>query len=122
MKFLTKVWQVSQKVGQLVGLFAQPIQQVSPAAGVIVGRVLDTSEKFTSIIKQVEISGQALSVPGPSKLLMAAPNIEQAILESAAIAGRKIANPTLFKQGATKIADGWADVLNSLHEDEAEKV
>jgi hypothetical protein len=44
---------------------------------------------------------------------MAAPLIAQAILQSSLMAGHTLADPVLFKQGATKIADGLADVLNA---------
>lgn len=122
MKFLSKVWQISQKVGQVIGLFAPAVQVLAPQSGAIVGKILDTSEKFTSVIQQVELAGQALGVAGPDKLKMAAPNIAQVVLGSAAIAGRKIHDEALFTQGCTKVADGWCDVLNSLHEDEAGKL
>ena len=121
MKFLGRLAQIAQKVVQVVGLFGPTIQQVLPQSGAVVGKVIDTSEKFSAVIASAELSGQALALPGPDKLKMAAPNIAQVILGSAAIAGRKIHDPGLFTQGATKIADGWADCLNSLHEDEAEK-
>lgn len=121
MKFLSKLASVAQKVGQVIGIFGPMIQMTVPSSGAVVGKIIDTSEKLTAVIVSAELSGQALGLPGPDKLKLAAPNIAQVILGSAAIAGRKIANPVLFTQGATKIGDGWADILNSLHEDEATK-
>lgn len=66
------------------------------------------------IITNVEAVGQALNIAGPDKLRAAAPQVAQAILGSALLANHKVANAALFTQGSTKMADGLADILNSL--------
>jgi len=124
MKFLSKLAQVALKVGQVVGIFGPVFSSVVPSSGAIVGRILDVSTKFNEIIMQVELGSAALTSPldGADKLRMAIPAFSEAILSSAAIAGKKIGNPTLYRQGVEKVASGWADILNSLHEDEVAKL
>lgn len=124
MKFLSKLAQVALKVGQVVGIFGPVFTQVVPGSGSVVGRILDVSTKFNEIIMHVELGSAALTSPlaGAEKLRMAIPAFSEAILSSAAIAGKKIGNPTLYREGVEKVASGWADILNSLHEDEAAKL
>lgn len=71
--------------------------------------------QIADIITTTEAIGQTLNLPGTQKLDAAAPLVAQVILKSAVLANHQIANPSLFSQGARKIADGFADVLNSLH-------
>ncbi len=71
---------------------------------------------MAGIIQQIEIIGQKMQTPGAQKLQMAAPLVAQVILQSSVLANHKIANSDLFQQGCTKVADGWADILNSLNE------
>ncbi len=71
-------------------------------------------EQISAIIVQVELFGQALNLKGPDKLTAASPAVAQIILQSSILANHKIANEELFKAGCKKIADGMADVMNSL--------
>lgn len=87
-----------------------------------VAKGVDTLSHVGGIVVQVEAVGEALQIKGPDKLRAAAGPAAQAILQSALVAGRKIANPELFRQGSTKIADGVADILNSLDQDEVKGV
>lgn len=124
MKFLSKLAQVALKVGQVVGIFGPLVSSVVPSSSVIVSRIFDVSTKFNEIVMQVELGASALTTPlaGAEKLKLAIPAFSEVILSSAALAGKKIANPTLYRAGVEKVASGWADILNSLHEDEVGKL
>ena len=71
-------------------------------------------EQISSIIIQAELFGQALGLKGVDKLTAASPAVAQIILRSSILANHKIANEQLFQAGCKKIADGMADVMNSL--------
>ena len=71
-------------------------------------------EQISAIIIQVELFGQALGLKGPDKLTAASPAVAQIILRSSILANHKIANELVFTAGCKKIADGMADVMNSL--------
>lgn len=88
-----------------------------PGAAPIIERIQGTLDQLASVVISAEVMGQALGTPGPDKLKAAAPQVASIILHSSVLAGRKISDPDLFNRGATKIADGMADVLNSLKDD-----
>ena len=116
MKFLTKLGQILLKGIEIYAGFA-PIAQASfPGIAGPIATVSNDLSQIANIIVQVEAMGQALQLPGVNKLIAAVPSVEQIILQSTLLVNHKIANPELFKAGATKIADGMADVLNSLHD------
>lgn len=91
---------------------------IPKAAGTIT-IVTSDLQQIAGVIQTIEAAAAAATapIPGAEKLQMATPLVAQAILQSSLLAGHKIANPTLYNQGAEKIASGMADVLNSLHED-----
>lgn len=72
-----------------------------------------------SIVVQTEALIQTPG-SGAAKLAAASPLVANVIRTSELISGKKIANETLFLQGSSKIADGMADILNSLHPDAAQ--
>ena len=113
MKFLTKLGQILLKVTQVVTGIAPFIPSAHQGTYQIVSRDL---EQISAIIIQAELFGQALGLPGSSKLTAATPAVAQIILQSSILANHKIANDVLFKQGCNKIADGMADVMNSLND------
>jgi hypothetical protein len=119
MKFLSKLAQVILQGVAVVSGIAPVLSQVPGASGPVQTISQDLAQ-IAQIIAQVEVIGQKLGQAGPSKLVAAAPLVEQVLLQSALLAGRKIDKDRadLFSQGSKKIADGMADVLNSLHEDE----
>lgn len=104
---LLKATEVLTGIGPLLPPQYQHAQQV----------IVSDLKSIETIIVQVEAFGQVLGIAGPDKLKAAAPLVAQMILQSSIVAGRKIDNPALFQQGASKIADGMADVLNSLKPD-----
>jgi len=117
MKFLTKVGQVINRGLQILGIFEPIIQQTSDKTGQVVQVVSQDLVQIGGVITDVEAFGQALALKGPDKLKAAAGPVSQIILQSALLANHKIADPVLFQQGSTKVADGIADVINSLNPD-----
>lgn len=80
----------------------------------IIPKLEDDIAKLSNIIVEVEVLGQTLNVPGPDKLKAAIPLIAQVILKSSILTNHSISDQTLFIQGCTKVAGGFADILNSL--------
>lgn len=121
MKFLSKLAQVILQGVSIVSGIAPIVSQIPGASGAVQTISQDLAQ-IAQIIAQVEVIGQKLGHAGPDKLVAAAPLVEQVLLQSALLAGRKIDKnrADLFRQGAEKIAGGMADVLNSVHEDEVE--
>jgi len=80
---------------------------------------LVTSEltAMAQVVAQMEAVGQALNLAGPQKLIAAAPGIEQIILTSSLMVGKKVADETKFKAAVNGLASNMADLLNSLHAD-----
>jgi hypothetical protein len=115
MKFLSKIGKYLLK-GTVVLAGLGPLWQETKV-GDKVELVSDKLIEIRTVILQVEAVGQALGLPGAQKLTAAAPLIAQVILDSAIVGDRKIADPELFKAGSKKIADGMADVMNSLKDD-----
>ncbi len=114
MKFLTKLGMILLKATEIVAGFAPLASAVVPGQAGNIQVVSADLAQIAGIITEVEAVGQALTLAGPAKLQAASPLVAQVILQSSLLANHKIANPDLFKAGAQKIADGMADVLNSL--------
>lgn len=117
MPFLKKLGGIIVKGLQIVAQFEGVATAIEPKSGAIIQTVSADLAKIANIITEVEAIGQALNLPGPQKLTASAPAVAQVILQSSILAHHKIENATLFQQGAQKIADGMADVLNSLKDD-----
>lgn len=117
MKFLSKLAQIFAKGLQIVGLFGPVVQQVLPNSAGVVETVSQDLSQIASVVVDIEQAGVALQLKGPDKLKAAAPLVADIILKSTLLVNHKIANPDLFNQGASEIAAGMADVLNSLHTD-----
>ena len=114
MKWLTKVGQVGLNIGGIVAGVGPIGSVLFPQYKDQINKVVGTSSGIVSILTQMEVMGQVLNLPGVDKLKAATPLVAQIILSSDALIGKKIKDQILFQQGATKITDGWADVLNSL--------
>lgn len=117
MKFLTKLGQIILKATEIVSGIAPYASAAFPGHEGQIQTVSNDLAQVANVIVQIEAVGQTLSIPGAQKLLAAAPGVAQVILKSSLLVGRKIADPALFKQGTTKVADGMADILNSLKDD-----
>jgi hypothetical protein len=116
MRFLTRIGQILAQATAIAAGFAPLIKQTAPGASAVIDTVSADLSQIANVIVTVEVMGQALQIKGPEKLRAAAPLVAQVLLQSSVLANHKIDNPTLFQQGASKIADGMADVLNSLND------
>jgi hypothetical protein len=116
MTFLKKLGQIILKATEIFAGFAPIVQTEFPGLSGTVQTVSNDLAQIANIVVAVEAAGQSLNIPGADKLKAAAPQVAQIILKSALLVNHKIANPDLFQQGSTKIADGVADILNSLHD------
>lgn len=119
LSFLKKAGQIIAAVTGIMPLFQPGLSAISPKIAGFADQGASELTKIGQVILQTEVIGNTLSLKGPDKLKAAAPQIAQLVMMSSLIAGKKISNPTLFSQGSAKIGDGMADILNSLHEDEA---
>ena len=117
LSFLKKLGQILLKVTEVITGAGPLIQALVPNAAPTVRAISSDLAAIAGIIVQVEAVGQILGTPGADKLRAATPLVAQAILQSSILVDRKIENPALFEQGARKIADGMADLLNSLKAD-----
>lgn len=117
MKFLTRLGQILLKGVEIVSGFGPIIGTVYPQSAGPITIIQHDLEAIAAVIAQVEAFGQVLGLPGPQKLLAAVPMVAQVILKSTILVGRKIADPALFQVGVKKVADGFADILNSLKDD-----
>jgi hypothetical protein len=114
MTFLSKLGSFLVRGIAIVSGIAPMIATTLPGTSGTIATVSTDLAQIGDIIAQVEALGQALQIKGPDKLKAAGPLVAQVILKSSLLVNQKIANPDLFNQGSTKIADGMADVLNSL--------
>jgi len=117
--FLKKAGQIILQGAEIFTGFAPILTTSYPKSAGAVTTISKDLTEIANVVTDVEAFGQALGLPGPQKLQAAVGPVSQAILDSTLLAGKSIAQPDLFKQGAQKIADGMADVLNSLHPDAA---
>jgi hypothetical protein len=121
MKFLTKLGQVLLQATSIVTGFAPLAKIALPGQSDKIDVISQDLAEIAQAVATMEAIGQALNLPGPQKLQGITPLVAQIILRSALVANHKVANATLFQQGATKIGDGMADILNSL-EDKVETI
>lgn len=113
-KGIAKGIQIAGQVSGILPQLQQIIPAIPPQTGVVVQQIQGSLEQVAGIIVTVEAIGESAGLKGPDKLKAAAPLVAQAIQQSSLLAGKTIADPVLFAQGCSKIADGMVDVLNSL--------
>lgn len=114
MKFLTRLGMILNQGLQIAGVVAPAVKVLFPGQADKVEVISQDLAQVAEVIVQVEAFGQALSLPGPQKLQASVGPVTQILLRSALVANHKVADEALFKAGAQKIADGMADILNSL--------
>lgn len=117
MTFLKKLGIILAKATEIITGVGPLIRTVAPQYATQEQFLESELVQIGQIIVTVEALGQALGTAGPDKLKAAAPLVAQIILKSSIVGQHQIANPQLFQSGAQKIADGMADVLNSLKDD-----
>jgi len=113
-KWLKKVGQIILKASEYWTGFAPMANVLMPGHAGTIQVISADIAQIADVVVNAEVLGAALGLPGTDKLKAAAPAVAQIILKSAVLAKHQVADPVLFQQGAQKIADGFADVLNSL--------
>jgi hypothetical protein len=121
-KFGSVALQVGKIAGRVSGVLNTPIvqgleQQFLPAD--IAGKVIAVENElvqFTDVIQDIEVIGQALTLPGTEKLKAATPLITQVVLQSDLLLKHKIHDQALFSKAMEGYAQATADLLNSLDE------
>ncbi len=114
MTFLKKLGIILLKGTQLLTGLGPLIPGYNPTMG---AKIIDTLERISAIIVNVEAFGAVLNTPGADKLKAATPLVTQIILQSDLMIKKKISNPVLFASGCTKVTDGMAEILNSVKDD-----
>lgn len=121
--FLEKAGSEILKVGSVVtGIqpylteAGQIVSAIAPNAAGTVTKVESEIAAMLGVVTTVEAVGQAVTSPltGPQKLQAAIPLVGQVISGSAAMVGKKIANPALYAQAMQEFAQASADLANSL--------
>jgi hypothetical protein len=94
---------------------------IAPFEGSAKGVIAKGVNDLTAIAQLVVIIEAAFpaSGTGPAKLQALVPLVANIIKTSEVVSGKQIANEALFTQGATEVAQGIVDILNSIHPDEA---
>lgn len=87
-----------------------------PGSGGAVATITSDLQLIAGVIQNAEVMGQAIKAPGQQKLIMAAPLVEQIVLNSSLLAHHKIANEAAFRKACEGIASNTADLLNSLED------
>jgi hypothetical protein len=116
MSFLSKFGKFVLKGLSIVTGIAPIVSQAVPGSAQTIQVVSQDLAQVADIVTKIEVIGQQLGKPGAEKLALAAPLVADVIIKSSLLANQKIDNPALFSQGSKKIADGMADILNSLNE------
>lgn len=114
MTFLKKLGQILLNGLEIVSGIMPILKTAYPGAAGEVQTVSNDLAQVAQIIVQVEAAGQAIQAPGAQKLTMAVGPVSQIVLQSSLLVGHQIANPTLFTQGCTDLANAMAEILNSL--------
>lgn len=120
--FLSKAGQIILQGIQIFMGVAPLITKQYPGATGTVSVVSKDLTEIADAVVQAEAFGQALSLPGAQKLTAAVGPVTQIIMDSSIVAGKKIADPTLFASATKGLASSMADLLNSLHPDSVQAV
>lgn len=119
MGWLKRVGQIALQIVVGIDTFGPMIKAIaSDRVDRVVDVVGDKTRQFVQVIAHAEMFGQALGLTGADKLTAATPAMAQVILSSDAMIGRKIKDPEKFKAGVAQITAGWADILNSLDDND----
>ena len=82
----------------------------------ILAKVDSELNQLGIVIANVEALKTSLGLTGAQRLIAAAPQVEQIILASSLMAGKKIADEAKFRAAIIGLASNMADLLSSLHE------
>lgn len=117
--FLGKVGTVIAGILGIVTGFGPPLVALSGnknGVTAVVDRVQSELQQVEGIVTTLQVVGEVQGMNGEQKLAAATPLVAQVILQSSALAGRKVEQPDLFKAGCASIADGWVKIMQSLHD------
>lgn len=116
-KFLSLVARAALKGLNIVTGLGPEIRSITPNStiGNRIDAAVDFATEFQRIIHEVEIIGALHGFTGDQKQAAAAELFAQVLLRS----GFKVEDEPLFRQGCSKSASGWADILNSRKTDSA---
>lgn len=117
MNLLTKIGQVAMKGLAILSGYGGLASALVPQASGAIQKVTSELSLFAGVVGDVQAFGEVAQIHGPDKLKMAAVKIEQVILDSAFMAGHKIADPALFKKAVEGYAQATVDFMQSLHGD-----
>ena len=120
MSFLSVLKKIGQKINggsdqvQAYGALAQIVAATtkSTADDRIVAIAQDGLVQFQNIIVDVEVFGQALSLPGAQKAAAAAPAIHQLLMNLPIIKGKKPKDPEQTKADAAALGGALAKYFN----------
>lgn len=118
MTFLKKLGGIIAKGLSIVTGFGPILSTTIPGTrdDLFINKAAADLAQIADLIALAEVFGQVQGLAGPDKLKAVTPAVAQIILKSSVLVGKKIKDEAKFASGATKIADGMADVLNSLDE------
>lgn len=116
MKGLSKIGHIIKQIVSGAGEVLPIAKVLFPKQAGVIDKIDDGLQHAAVIVANTEAIGDALKLPGADKLTAATPPMVQLLLDRIVL-GRKIDDPALFNAGATAIASGMAQVLNSLHAD-----
>ncbi len=124
MSFLKRLGQVIANIAGIASGIGPIFGTVVPKSATVVTTVISDLQQVAGVIATVEAIGQAATtpMPGAEKLRVATPLVAQVIMQSSLLAGKHIADPVKYQQGAQKVADGIADILNSINENSVQVI
>lgn len=114
MKFLSKLAELFMKGLQIWTGFSPAVTAALPGSAGAIQVVSQDLSEIGNVIVDVEQMAVALQIKGPDKLKAAAPLVADVILKSTLLVNHKVADSALFTQGCTDVANGMAEILNSL--------
>lgn len=119
LKGLSKIAGIIKRVATEDDMVVPWIKRFFPKYAAQIDKAEDSLDQIAGLVVKGEIVGQAIGSTGPEKAAEVGRAVEELLLDKL-VAGRKIANPALFRQGAARISGGVADVINSLEFEEPE--
>jgi hypothetical protein len=89
---------------------------IPKAAQGVAATIVNDLEQFSGVVTTIEQVGASIpaGLSGEQRFAAALPGITQAVAGSSVMAGKKIANQTLFQKACAGYAQATVDLLNSL--------
>lgn len=90
------------------------VQQQYPQTSAVIATINSELTQIADIITTVQAVGYSLGLPGDQKARAAGPLLNQAILKSAFMVGKEVADPVANAKAAEALAGAFADYFNTL--------